>query len=327
MDLQYIKEFVCLAQHGSFRAAARTLFISQPTLSKHISMLEGELGCRLVERGPETHLTPAGRYFLREVSGLVTQVDTALETIAAGTRSVSDNIVELSVPDFSRSILGYADAILRARTLFESAQAPLKLELNSVLPFSGRDIDQSLTLEEVIDRGDVDWMIHIASPCWSCEQVKDRFEALGLSCFRLSTSSCRLIIETSHPLARKQNVTSGDLAIYPFICNHSPVCYQESYRQAIVDELRSHGIDAPVDQAYQGDGPLNSWSGSCRLGDHIAPAPELTFSFMGFGGQEHHTILSVEDFEMRFDFYVVYRDRPDDEAFTTFMRTLESTVA
>ena len=322
VDLQHIKEFICLAQHGSFRAAARVLFVSQPTLSKHISILEGELGCALVERGAETHLTPAGRYFLKEVTGLVDRVDTALDTIAAGTRAASNNLVELSIPDFSRSILGYAETILRARTLFESSYAPLRLELNSVLPFSSQDVDRSLTLEEVIDGGAVNWMIHIASPCQAPEQVKSRFEPQGLSCFKLASSPCRLIVETSHPLAGKQVVTREDLAAYPFLCNRYPVCYQESYRQAIVDELRAHGIAAPVEQVYQNDGPLNSWGGSCRLENRIAPAPELTFSFMGFSDQDHHTVLPVQDFEMRFDFYVVYRERPDDEAFTAFMRIL-----
>ena len=322
MDLQHIKEFICLAQHGSFRAAARTLFISQPTLSKHVSMLEGELGCTLVDRGAETHLTPAGRYFLKEVTGLVNQVDATLETIAAATRSASNNLVELSIPGFSRSISGYAEAILRARTLFESTYAPLKLELNSVLPFSSQDIDRTLTLEEVVDGGLADWMVYIASPQRPPEQVKSHFESQGLVCFKLTSSPCRLIVETSHPLAGKHDIACEDLAAYPFLCNRYPVCYQESYRQAIADELGARGIDVPVEQVYQNDGPLNSWGGSCRLGNHIAPAPELTFSFMGFSDQEHHTVLPVRDFEMRFDFYAVYRERPDDEAFTAFMRIL-----
>lgn len=326
MDLQHIKEFICLTQHGSFRSAAKALFISQPTLSKHVTLLEEEIGCKLIERSSGVRLTPAGRYFLREATNLVHQVDGALGSIVSGTRAAGSNLVGLSIPDFSRSVEGYAKMVLRARALFEAAHAPTKIEFNSVNPFAGSDIDQSLTLEEVLDAGIVDWMVYIAGSGRSAQQVADRFEKRGLSSFKLTASPCLFIVETDHPLVGKKHIELADLARYPYLCNHYPVCFQESYRQAIVDELEQWGIDAPVEEEYQGDGALDRWGGSCRLGNHIAPAPEFACGFMGFEAQENHTMLSVCDYRMQFDFYIVYRERPDDESFTAFMHILNSVL-
>lgn len=50
MEINYIREFVTLAQTGNFSEAAETLFISQSSLSKHIHVLEKELGAPLFDR-------------------------------------------------------------------------------------------------------------------------------------------------------------------------------------------------------------------------------------------------------------------------------------
>lgn len=50
MDINLLQEFVVLAQSDTFLKAADILFISQPTLSRHIKNLEAELGVSLFER-------------------------------------------------------------------------------------------------------------------------------------------------------------------------------------------------------------------------------------------------------------------------------------
>lgn len=64
MDFQKLEFFVVLAETGKYVEAAEKLFVSQPTLSKHISALERELGVELLrktKRGSE--LTQAGWEF------------------------------------------------------------------------------------------------------------------------------------------------------------------------------------------------------------------------------------------------------------------------
>lgn len=50
MDINLLQEFVVLAQSETFLKAADILYISQPTLSRHIKNLESELGVCLFER-------------------------------------------------------------------------------------------------------------------------------------------------------------------------------------------------------------------------------------------------------------------------------------
>lgn len=66
MEMQTLKEFLQLTQTLNYTAAADRLFISRPTLSKHIKKLEEELGVELFERSTKSvALTKQGR-ILRE---------------------------------------------------------------------------------------------------------------------------------------------------------------------------------------------------------------------------------------------------------------------
>ncbi len=51
MTLQEIEAFLAVVQTGSLSAAAKALYVTQPTLSRRIDSLESELGTRLIERG------------------------------------------------------------------------------------------------------------------------------------------------------------------------------------------------------------------------------------------------------------------------------------
>lgn len=65
MELNYIHEYIVLADCGSYHEAADLLFISQPSLSKHIKSLEKELGFELFDRtGKKISLTTFGQNFL-----------------------------------------------------------------------------------------------------------------------------------------------------------------------------------------------------------------------------------------------------------------------
>lgn len=96
MELQYLKEFVVLAETGNYLEAADCLFISQSSLSKHIKALEAELGVQLFERTTrKIRITEYGITFLdyaKQIAQLQYQYTTALlnqtaaihETISIG---------------------------------------------------------------------------------------------------------------------------------------------------------------------------------------------------------------------------------------------------
>ena len=62
-----IEYFITVVQEGSFSAASRKLFLSQANLSKQVTLLESELGVKLLDRdGYRPVLTDAGELFYRE---------------------------------------------------------------------------------------------------------------------------------------------------------------------------------------------------------------------------------------------------------------------
>jgi DNA-binding transcriptional LysR family regulator len=47
MDIEYLREFIILARYLNFTATAEMLHTTQPTLSRHISSIESEVGIKL----------------------------------------------------------------------------------------------------------------------------------------------------------------------------------------------------------------------------------------------------------------------------------------
>ena len=78
MNSRQLYYFTVIAETGSFTAAARTLGLSQPPLSKQIMMLEEELGVRLLTRGArKTELTEAGTYLYARAKDILSMMDSA----------------------------------------------------------------------------------------------------------------------------------------------------------------------------------------------------------------------------------------------------------
>lgn len=82
MDLKWLKTFVVAAKTENFRKTAEELFVSQPTVTVHIRLLEDELGLRLFQRaGRRIVLTDAGRGFQKHANQLLEAYDHGLEEI------------------------------------------------------------------------------------------------------------------------------------------------------------------------------------------------------------------------------------------------------
>ncbi|WP_228001614.1 LysR family transcriptional regulator [Nocardia australiensis] len=78
MELRQLRYFVVLAEELHFRRAAERLFISTPTLSQQIKVLEREMGGPLLFREPRVQLTAAGAVLLRTGKDVLGSVDEAI---------------------------------------------------------------------------------------------------------------------------------------------------------------------------------------------------------------------------------------------------------
>ncbi|MFZ2174397.1 MAG: LysR family transcriptional regulator [Rhodococcus sp. (in: high G+C Gram-positive bacteria)] len=76
MELQQLRCFVTVADHGSFTRAAQALVLSQPTLSLSVSKLEAEFGTELFQRTSRgVVLTSAGETLLGPARKVLESVD------------------------------------------------------------------------------------------------------------------------------------------------------------------------------------------------------------------------------------------------------------
>ena len=93
INLQQIEYFLAVAEKLNFTEAARSLYISQPSLSKQISLLEEELGFQLFIRNKRmVRLTPAGEVLNRRWRKWITELEISVEEAVKANASYEGEI-------------------------------------------------------------------------------------------------------------------------------------------------------------------------------------------------------------------------------------------
>lgn len=154
-----LRYFRTVADAGSMTGAARRLNVAQPALSYHVAEIEAAVGLTLLERRRDgVRLTVAGEVFYRH-SGIITEaVDAALRDLGALARGEGSNrrirfaifpsLAEGLIPSIARAI---GDVMPGTETAFREAPSARACAL--------------------IDRGDVDFAIHLAAEDEACEPL------------------------------------------------------------------------------------------------------------------------------------------------------------
>jgi len=92
-DWTRLQSFVAVAEQGSLSGAARTLGSSQPTMGRHVSVLENELGVRLFERtAGGLELTPTGIELLAHARPMAEAANRVSLAAAGRSESVAGTI-------------------------------------------------------------------------------------------------------------------------------------------------------------------------------------------------------------------------------------------
>jgi len=117
MDLHKLRIFVTIARLGSFTRAAEHLYMTQPTVSQQLAMLEQAIGTALLERDTRhLRLTPAGETLLKYAERLLALADEASDATrsAAG---LADRTLRLGVGHTLATYL-LPDVLSRYRALY-----------------------------------------------------------------------------------------------------------------------------------------------------------------------------------------------------------------
>lgn len=82
MKISLLREFIVLSEVLNFSKTAQQLYISQSALSKHIDLLESEIGTLLFVRNPQNvELTRIGKIFLDEAIRIVHRYDAGMKRV------------------------------------------------------------------------------------------------------------------------------------------------------------------------------------------------------------------------------------------------------
>lgn len=116
MRLSQIRDFLAVVDAGSMRAAARTLGLSQPALTKSIRQLEEELGGVLVTRSVRgARLTETGVAFLARARAVTADLRRAREEVAQLRGERVGSLTVGTAPAPALGLLPHALARLRRR--------------------------------------------------------------------------------------------------------------------------------------------------------------------------------------------------------------------
>jgi len=93
MDFKQLEAFLSVAKLRSFSKAANAIYLSQPTISSHISSLEKELKIQLFDRtSKEVNLTPAGESFLQYANDIINTRNHAVTELSSFNTNVSGRL-------------------------------------------------------------------------------------------------------------------------------------------------------------------------------------------------------------------------------------------
>ncbi|MBP2655483.1 MAG: hypothetical protein H6Q73_3052 [Firmicutes bacterium] len=181
MNIKQLQYFISVAEHLSFTAAAKTLYITQPSLSQQIADLERHIGVKLFYRDRHSvRLTAAGISLLKEAKGLVAKANEAIKiTRLAETGTVGSLTI---------GYLGAAERRFLPQLLAKFNHKFPNVELNLVHFNAFTDLDKTLL------QGDIDIAI----------TLKSKTEMMPLLSWKvIYTDSLTLVLPSTHPLANK----------------------------------------------------------------------------------------------------------------------------
>lgn len=98
MDLNDLRYFALIVEHGGFSAAQRATHLTKSKLSRRVALLEERLGVRLIQRSTRRlSLTEAGRAFHEHCAAMLVEAEAAQQAVEQ-LRSAPSGTVRLTCP-------------------------------------------------------------------------------------------------------------------------------------------------------------------------------------------------------------------------------------
>ncbi len=254
MELRVLRYFLEVAREGSVTRAAERLHISQPTLSKQLKDLEGELGKRLFVRGShDVKLTDEGQLLRRRAEDILSMADKTVEEFKSlGAFTGGDVWVGCAESDGIKHLARCYMSLL--------ARYPgLRLHLQS---------GNSADVTGQLDRGLLDFAVIVH------EVDLSKYHYVKLP----ATDRYGVLMRKDSPLASRETVRVDDLLDLPLICSRQGIT--EDYPKVFQEKMDALRIVATFNLAYNAGVLVREGVGYALTFDKLADTgaeSELTF--------------------------------------------------
>ena len=207
MNLHHLRYFLAVTRTGGFTSAARSLHVTQPTVSTGVSELESSLGVRLFNRDSRrVDLTIEGRTLM----AYAVQIEELLEE--------------------ARERLHRPDTLQDEGFRFGAIDAAVIYLLPEVLrDFVAHHPDVELAIE--VGPTSRDLVEHVLANRAEFAVISLPYEHPRLRTLAVMRDEMPLVVGPSHPLAGRRRVRTPDIAAEPFI-----LFQPDSVSRRIVDE-------------------------------------------------------------------------------------------
>jgi len=238
MDIYQMKYVLALAKHRNFTQAAEHCYISQSSLSQHISKLEKELGVKLFDRTTRTiRITEAGQAFVEAAERILRDVDALEQTMSTYAGFLRGTINIGAITALER--IGFSQLV----TDFYSRYPNLTLNI-----YQGK----SLSLLDSLEKRNID-VAFVTQPREHNYPNMD-FRLIG-------RDEYTIILSDKHPLAARESVDLLELKDEMFILQHpdqsvSGLCMQACAEAGFTPKVisRIETVSIAMNLARQGLG-------------------------------------------------------------------------
>lgn len=200
MTLAQLKYVVTVSKTLNISAAAKKLYLSQPSLTKAINELEKEMNIKIFKRNNKgVSLTPEGDIFLAHANQVLEQANYLEEKYKAG---------KYRIPDFSVSCQHYSFVVEALSDTIEKYDAP-------EYSFTIRETQTYEIIEDVISMKSALGILFLSQS--NKDILTKIFKQNELVFDELITVDSHVFFSENHPLHNKKSISLADLSPYPYI--------------------------------------------------------------------------------------------------------------
>lgn len=203
MNIQQLEYLIAVSQQGSISKAAKSLFVSQPAISKGINSLEQELNIEILSRNPTgSVLTPEGMELLNYAIKIIDYKN-----------DIEKRFDQKSEYEHERLSISSHHYMFAIDTLINFLH---DLENEEGYEIYARETTTKGIINDVLTRRSEIGILFVSEITRS--YLTNIFKERGLIFTPLYNFTPKAYVREGHPILKKEKVTLEDLSEYPYIC-------------------------------------------------------------------------------------------------------------